>query len=585
MKATSAIFVLCFVTISAFTSCTTIKLNYQRLLPGQFPKLVIKEKSLYSPDSSQQIKGKSIAPQSVAAFFIEDVYTAMTNNLLVFCLKTKTAENKKYSFLAMNLSHGDPLWAYEANTRNCKWITADSTYFSLRASKTILIDSYRGSLKKGPTENFSLVPSKHGWLCLSFDSYRAISQAADVNSDPRAERWNFPSSDQKEPTYDLPTFTISARDFATDKLLWNRDIVSDNWDFHDYLNVQRNSMIFLSNGIENVNLQSGAGWYYPLKTTDKEGEAGAALLNTASAALILLGGVSAGSASSWNVHHLSSEPLFQEQKLFIAAKNKVYCFNDTTGRVKWYAEIPDAYGNVDMFYKDGQVVLIYFGHRFASRTTNNFEIISRVKSGNPAFILLLDAESGKQIARHNFPANTFLLDYSVADDGIIVLSPSTLYQFSQKLDLKAEVNAFSLGAFSKFITVGHRLLVRTINGLFELNKGSMEPIWQIGTTPIPMDVFENTKRTYLRNDFREYMRSKSSPEIFDALMFDYNYNNFFQDNEKLWFGSHKELYCVDLNSGLKLFKIPVPDNAKLIDSGFLTITDKKSFEYYLLKQQ
>lgn len=191
---------------------------------------------------------------------------------------------------------------------------------------------------------------------------------------------------------------LSCMDLSTGKVLWERPI-DRSYGWNGIENLNDTALIIKSSGLHQVNLKTGLGWDYEVKTgmKDYSKTVGA---NVAGAVLGLLTGSFVVSTGHDLVSNLVSNIAIDSLNYYFASKDYLTCLSHT-GIVKWKVDLPKETSHSNLVLDSTRVVVINDGEAEYNGKTCNYGkpyIASfSKKTGIQEFVKIVDLDKNPLI--------------------------------------------------------------------------------------------------------------------------------------------------------------------------------------------
>lgn len=214
---------------------------------------------------------------------------------------------------------------------------------------------------------------------------------------------------------------LSCVDLTTGKVRWERKIdKSYGWD--GVVNLNDTAILLVASGLHHLNLETGKGWDYEVKTgvKDYSKTVGA---NVAGAVLGLLTGSFVISTGHDLVSNLVSNVVTDSLHIYFASKDYITCLSHD-GSVKWRTELPKETSHSTLFVDTSKVYLINRGEARYNGKECNF--------GEP-YMAIFDKNSGYELALSLFDLKKNpLLSYVAGKDSFELIFKDRSIRYSLK---------------------------------------------------------------------------------------------------------------------------------------------------------
>ena len=249
-------------------------------------------------------------------------------------------------------------------------------------------------------------------------------------------------------------------------------------------------LYIVNDWVYSFDVEKGIAWNRKLSTSHK-GNVEALAKSVAKSVVVSLLTAFAGYAVVYNVppklyHNQNSAPVFEGDRMYIAARNKLCCYGRTTGELLWESQLPRDYGGVSLSRAGDYLAVIGKGWKYISVNYPGYGITIN-KDEKPS-ILLADPKTGEKIGYLEFEEEAVVNDIIWIRDKVVILTPTRLYFLSDKLVITdvREATA-SEGNFLRFLRFNNdEMIIRTSKGLLALDSSSMNVIWskELGNAPM-----------------------------------------------------------------------------------------------------
>lgn len=218
-------------------------------------------------------------------------------------------------------------------------------------------------------------------------------------------------------------------DLQTGTELWRirgRFSKGHTWEYYD-----RESGMFLlvTNGIYAFNPETGEGWSHKISTSHVEPlsafiVAGVFALNVAAAAVGVADRVP--NQPLRRIHNICSRPVVIRDKVFFAARKKIYCFDKATGELLWKSKIDKEYGVLNIGQISSQEIVVYAaGYKY--RDLNMIR-------GKGLSIYTFSIENGAIKNKIHLEDRDLFMDIDFRENSVFLMKPYTLYKFDSNLN-------------------------------------------------------------------------------------------------------------------------------------------------------
>jgi len=289
---------------------------------------------------------------------------------------------------------------------------------------------------------------------------------------PRYKLWNEISPDWH--FYDdgnvicLSKDKCSRVDLKTGLDYWKKEGLK----WHGYLwKLREDDWIYaVADGLRAFRIDDGEGWYFDASTgRSKTGEVIAATVaaNIIGAAF----GVGFIPTRIPKIHNCCSYPLVANDRVYFAAKKKVFCLNQSTGDVIWQNELDIEPSVMGLWEAGPNIALVSRGFKYVDYIGKRTE---------PPSILLMDCGSGEIVGRTSIEQSEIAMDFLWTPDHSFLLTPEHLHQFDRDLNLVGTVDELPENcSFMSFLSHHNPpLVIRTAKGAIGLDPISLEISWE-----------------------------------------------------------------------------------------------------------
>ncbi|WP_123985304.1 outer membrane protein assembly factor BamB family protein [Taibaiella soli] len=154
---------------------------------------------------------------------------------------------------------------------------------------------------------------------------------------------------------------VNAVDLKTGKQIWKHSIRNSDVPFDGLRQINDSMVAFSWAGMHVLNIKTGEGWDYKMKTTKGMGVAIAASIGIG-AATGLLTPVAVVPAVRFQTG-MKSNIVFDNQNIYFADKESIVCWNINTGAVLWENELPSKKtSSSELFIAGENIYLVNKGH-------------------------------------------------------------------------------------------------------------------------------------------------------------------------------------------------------------------------------
>lgn len=275
---------------------------------------------------------------------------------------------------------------------------------------------------------------------------------------------------------------------------WRNDYYNDGW------------MFVIAKGVHALDMKTGEGWDQKLETYS-ESYAKAVAAEAALACMAAMAGTySSGAGMQAEVtHNCYSNPVFADGRMYIADRERIYCFDEKKGDVIWQTELNRDYGSSYLGRAGESLALVAKGYKFRDMVLRRDETPS---------VTLFDMETGEAGAYYEMDHEDIAASFIWSADRAILMTSTHIYQFDHDLQLLAarESDEF-LGEFQGIIrSSDEEILIRTYDGILAISPETLEERWKNGIGRIPV----NDEVSY--NDGNRWMKpffdSSGADDIF-----------------------------------------------------------------------
>lgn len=359
-------------------------------------------------------------------------------------------------------------------------------------------------------------------------------------------------------------------DLKTGQLRWSRPgaksfegWMSDQFD-HDWMYV-------VAGGLHGFKINSGGGWYEPVKTDYDATKGGGTVANIFLGALMVAdialgGGGEVPFIRKKRVHNIHTKPLIEEDQLFFANRQNLQSRNKYTGSLIWEQELPEELDMAELKkWRKDELLLVSKGYRYIS----NFPELNKQAS-----FYRINQQTGAIDFEGYLDKGDIVINYATNDEFVYVLGLEKIYQL--------DIHLQKLGAFEVPPNYGHPLRV------VSWSSSMYEDFLKTETPDLPVIIRTSTGLLALHPVTFEELWFKSlgsfqkglpgNPNWQDLLyMVDQEFSRYQVDldREIFWFSRENTLLGVDLYKEGKIigeFLLPsdnfwFEENGKLIHSG------------------
>lgn len=239
-----------------------------------------------------------------------------------------------------------------------------------------------------------------------------------------------------------------------------------------YLNTYRTpgAVYLLSKGLYRLNPESGVGWFFETSLSHRA----VAEAYAKDAAMACIGAFAGynyyGHSQEKLTHNITSQPLEVDDKVYFAARKKLFCLEAKSGKVLWQTELPREAGSMQLYEAGPNIALIGSGWVY-----EDFQI---VESAAPS-ISLFRRESGEEVGRVELTDSKILLDFRWLDSYAFALSPDQLYRLGRDLTIESSRKpTVAEGEFLRFLLpTTEELFIRCDRGVLCLGQSDLEQRW------------------------------------------------------------------------------------------------------------
>ena len=310
-------------------------------------------------------------------------------------------------------------------------------------------------------------------------------------------------------------------DFSNDLEYWKKEGLQ----WHGFLWTKREGdwLYAVADGLRALRLEDGEGWYFDAATgRSQTGEVIAATVaaNIVGAAL----GMAFIPTRIPQEHNCCSYPLIIDDRIYFAAKKKVFCLNQSSGDALWQNELDIKPSVMGIWQAGSAVALVSKGYKYVDYIA---------KKTDPPTILLIDSDSGDILARTSIEQSEIAMDFLWTPDYSFLLTPEHLYKYDNNLNLVGVVDELPENCFfmSFLDQEAEPLMVRTAKGAIGIDPASLEVLWQT-------DVGEIWK-------LKKTGKSKQRDQIMMLLASFPSLSHQLQDKQGIWLSSTGALSLVD----------------------------------------
>lgn len=240
----------------------------------------------------------------------------------------------------------------------------------------------------------------------------------------------------------------------------NKDyFLHDNWFF------------IVDEGLYAINLSSGKSWVHRTPTSNS---------NALEALVLNIGiGLLSGLTRTTNPNYVNTDmstqiysaPIIEDNHVYFAAVDKIFCFELETGKVKWKQEFsPEMDGKMQMYnFSEGRIILLSSGFR---KFNNAYE-----SSLTPPSMLIIEKETGLISKRIDLKQDGIVCQFfmdSVHQNNYLVMTKQ-IQVYNKDMMLIAALNPkLDHGRFLRVLDTQEEIIIRTSNGILSLDKTSFE---------------------------------------------------------------------------------------------------------------
>jgi len=250
-------------------------------------------------------------------------------------------------------------------------------------------------------------------------------------------------------------------------------------------------MYVIANGLHGFNLLTGKGWHHRAKTNYDATRGGKAVANGIMLGLnilsIAVGGPVFDDFLYWDplrAHNIYAKPKTDGNQLYFADRKTISKLEKTTGEQLWETTVKEELGVSDLkILSKNRLLLFGKGYRYVDYA------LDKDKQAN---LYLIDANDGTIIRNKTFPKGAIITNHALNDAFIYVLTPSSIYQFDQQLNLlETKRLPSTYGAPLRVVTWSSSrydddlltdipdfpLTIRTMQGVVGLHPVTLEELW------------------------------------------------------------------------------------------------------------
>lgn len=272
-------------------------------------------------------------------------------------------------------------------------------------------------------------------------------------------------------------------DAATGAVQWTRP--GSSCTGYRWESVDGDWVFVVADGLHAMRVTDGKGWDAEVDTYHKDtGKALAANVAIGAAAGCLAGlsgsSVTSTPTVSTPVHHnCTSLPVVVADRVYLAARSRLYCFQKETGAVLWKAKLPRDFGPMLLASFGGKIAVASEGWEYTDYT---------IQQDRTPEVALYDSANGAQLATLALPEPAVVTSFHMTADGALLLTANRLYRLGPDLAVVASRDvAESDGLFLRFLsTSADTVVIRTTRGALAINPATMATLWSIGYGTQPL---------------------------------------------------------------------------------------------------
>lgn len=213
-------------------------------------------------------------------------------------------------------------------------------------------------------------------------------------------------------------------DLDNGKELWQR-VMPREYGWNDVFDLNDSMVCVVANGLQAVNIKDGSGWAYYTQTGTSEINKGSLAATGLGIGLGLLTGYYYYGISQDVLTGIVSNPIYANDKIYLASREKISCVNALNGKVIWSKPLVENMASSGtIFLEDGLVYQVNLGKA-------NLGGVLPIKCGSP-YIVVYDSENGSQGYLSMLPLEGFVSDLSVGDNYIEVVGKSQLIRVAKQ---------------------------------------------------------------------------------------------------------------------------------------------------------
>jgi len=405
-----------FLIAGLLTSCAA---TFNMTTVDKLPQVAVTPSLAVSADSTQRLEGTHL---TLPGKVLEYAYHHPTRKILIRYMKGA----KQSEFVLYDLAQQRAQWAVKSNAVIS---TLKETAAILHFQGPKVLDARDGRFLRDGEPGFWTTSRENVALSLTKDKYAGVN-------------------------------------LLTGGELWQRagnDCEGYRWAMTDSAWVY-----VVANGVQAFQLANGEGWAFTTSTSSKAvgKEVGKHV------ALGILGALTGTiPTAGWDpdlTHNLCSYPLVNNDRVYFAARDNVYCFEQKTGKVLWQTKLPQEPGTLIVAMAGPYVAVIGEGWKY-----RDYRIIKAL----PPMLALFDRNSGEPAGQFSTDTSDVFMDFNWQEKDAYFLTSKRLYHLDHQLKVMGMREAENgWGQFVRLLDSEKSVIARTANGIATIEANSLETI-------------------------------------------------------------------------------------------------------------